>query len=285
MKIGMNMLLWTGHVEADLIPAMQAIKATGFDGVEIPIFNPSVPDHFRWLGGVLDDLGLERTAVALIPDQAHNPVSPDAAHRQGAVDHLSRAIECCEALGAQALVGPYYQPLGEFTGDRPQPEELDRAAEVHRQIAPLARAAGLTCAIENLNRFEAYLLNTSEQAIAHCRKVGEPGFGILYDTYHSHIEEKDPLAALREVHAAGYLAHVHISENDRGTPGSGHAKIRETIAILKELQYDGWMTIEAFGRGVPELAAATKVWRDLFAKPEDVYTGGYRYIRECWDAA
>ncbi len=285
MKIGMNMLLWTGHVEAELIPAMRAIKATGFDGVEIPIFDATLPDHYRWLGGVLDDLGLERTAVALIPDQAHNPVSPDAAHRQGAVDHLSRVVDCCEKLGAQALVGPYYQPLGEFTGDRPQQVELERCAEVHRRIAPLARATGLVCAVENLNRFEAYLLNTSEQAIAHCRNVGEEGFGILYDTFHSHIEEKDPLAALRDVHAAGYLAHVHISENDRGTPGTGHAKIRETITILKQLGYDGWLTIEAFGRGVPELAAATRVWRDFFASPEDVYTKGYDYIRDCWNSA
>jgi len=283
MKIGMNMLLWTGHVDDSHVPHIEAIKATGFNGVEIPVFDAEVPDHYRWLGGVLDDLGLERTAVALIPDQAHNPVSPDAAHRQGAVDHLSRVIECCEALGAQALVGPYYQPLGEFTGDRPQADELERCADVHRRIAPLARAAGLTCAVENLNRFEAYLLNTSEQAIAHCDRVGEDGFGILYDTFHSHIEEKDPLAALKAVHAAGHLAHVHISENDRGTPGSGHAKIRETIALLKELKYDGWLTIEAFGRGVPELAAATKVWRDFFANPEEVYTEGYRYIRKCWD--
>ncbi|QZH74137.1 MAG: sugar phosphate isomerase/epimerase [Erythrobacter sp.] len=283
MKIGINMLLWTGHVGEELVPVLQALKATGFDGVEVPMFDAEVPGHYRWLGGVLDDLGLERTASVVIPDGAHNPASPDAAHRQGAVDHLSRAIDCCHALGAQAMVGPYFQPLGEFTGDRPQPEELERCAEVHRIVAPLARAAGVTCALENLNRFEAYLLNTSEQTVAHCRNVDAPGFGILYDTFHAHIEEKDPLAALRQVHAAGYLAHVHISENDRGTPGSGHAKIREAIAVLRELQYDGWLTIEAFGRGVPALAAATKVWRDFFASPEEVYTQGYRYIRECWD--
>lgn len=284
-KIGMNMLLWTGHVDESHVASMQAIKATGFDGVEIPVFDASVPDHYRWLSGVLDDLGLERTAVALIPDQAHNPVSPDVAARQGAVDHLSRVIECCEILGAQALVGPYYQPLGEFTGDRPSADELARCADVHRQIAPLARAAGITCAVENLNRFEAYLLNTSAQAIAHCDAVGEEGFGILYDTFHSHIEEKDPIAALHAVHAAGHLSHVHISENDRGTPGTGHARIRETIAALQDLGYDGWLTIEAFGRGVPELAAATRVWRDFFADPMEVVHEGHAYIRDCLEAS
>ena len=94
-----------------------------------------------------------------------------------------------------------------------------------------------------------------------------------------------PIAALYALHASGALTHVHISENDRGTPGRGHAKIRETITALKGLGYDGWLTIEAFGRGVPELAAATRVWRDFFASPEEVSTEGYRLIRNCWEEA
>ncbi len=283
MKIGMNMLLWTGHVTDEHAATLEAIKATGFDGVEIPVFDTESVDHFRALGSRLDDLGLERTAVALIPDQAHSPVSPDTAARQGAKDHLTRVIECCEALGAQVLVGPYYQPLGEFTGEKPTEMELEHCAEVHRAIMPDARAAGMTCALEPLNRFEAYLLNTCEQAISYTQRVGEEGFGILYDTFHAHIEEKDPLAGLCALYAAGAVEHIHISENDRGTPGRGHAAIRETILELKTAGYDGWLTIEAFGRAVPELAAATRVWRDFFASPEEVYTEGYTLIRSCWD--
>ena len=284
MKIGINMLLWTGHVTEEHVPALQALKATGFDGVEIPIFDTSSEDHYRWLGGVLDDLGLERTVVALIPDEEHNPLSPIAAHRQGAVDHLRRAIDCSAILGGQVLAGPWFQPLGVFTGEKPTETELDRCAEVHRQVLPYLKSAGMTAGLEPLNRFEAYLLNTCEQAIAYSQRVGGEGVGILYDTFHAHIEEKNPLAALHALHASGSLGHVHISENDRGTPGRGHAKIRETIAALKALGYDGWMTIEAFGRAVPELAAATRVWRDFFTSPEEVYTEGYRLIRDCWDA-
>jgi len=281
MKIGINMLLWTGHVTAEYRPHLEAIKQTGFDGVEIPVFDPSDVGHFGALGAMLDDIGLERTSVALIPDEAHNPLSGDPAMHSRALDHLKRVAECCAALGATHLVGPFYQPLGVFTGEKPTAAELDRAASLHRDFAPFARAAGLTLALEPLNRFEAYLLNTIEQAISYCDLVGEPGYGILYDTFHQHIEEKDPIAALHAVLASGHLNHVHISENDRGTPGSGHAKIRETIAVLKASDYDGWMTIEAFGRAVPELAAATRVWRDFFPNPEEVYREGYSYIREC----
>ena len=290
MKIGMNMLLWTGHVSEEHVPLLRALKATGFDGVEVPVFDASDEGHYRWLAGVLDDLGLERTVVALIPDEAHSPLSGDAAARAGAVEHLTRVIGCAHALGGQVMAGPWFQPLGVFSGDPPTATELDRCAEVHRQVLPLMRAAGITPGLEPLNRFEAYLLNTMEQAAAYAQRVGAwgphgGGIGILYDTFHANIEEKDPIAALRAIHASGHLSHVHISENDRGTPGRGHARIREAILVLRELGYDGWLTIEAFGRALPELAAATRVWRDFFASPEEVYTEGYRLIRDCWDAA
>lgn len=283
MKIGMNLLLWTGHVTEAHRPVLQALKDTGFDGVEVPLFDASDAAHYRRLAALLDDIGLERTAVAIIPDEAQSPVSPVPAHRQGAIDHLRRVIDCGAALGAQVLAGPWFQPLGQFTGERPSETELEHCADVHRHVLPTMREAGLIPALEPLNRFEAYLLNTCEQAAAHAARVGE-GFGILYDTFHANIEEKDPLAALELLHASGALTHVHISENDRGTPGRGHAPLRETIAVLKRLGYDGWLTIEAFGRGVPELAAATRVWRDFFADPAEVYGEGYRLIREGWDA-
>lgn len=285
MKIGINMLLWTGHVTQEHVPVLEALKASGFDGVEIPVFDVADEGHYRWLAGVLDDIGLERTSVVLIPDEAHSPIVADATCREMAVDHLKRAIECTATLGGTVMAGPWFQPLGVFTGERPSEAELDRCAEVHRQILPIMRQAGIVPALEPLNRFEAHLLNTCEQAIAYAERVGEGGIGILYDTFHANIEERDPIAALHAMHASGNLTHVHISENDRGTPGRGHAAIREAIHALRALGYDQWLTIEAFGRAVPELAAATRVWRDFFTSPEEVYREGIAYIRTCWDEA
>ena len=112
MKLGINMLLWTGHVTQEHVPVLQALKAAGYDGVEVPVFDVSDAGHYRWLGGVLDDLGLERTVVAIIPDAAHSPISPDAAHRQAGVDHLKRVIDCSAVLGGTVLAGPWFQPLG-----------------------------------------------------------------------------------------------------------------------------------------------------------------------------
>ncbi|WP_097093700.1 sugar phosphate isomerase/epimerase family protein [Novosphingobium sp. Chol11] len=285
MKIGINLLLWTGHVTDAQAPVLQALKATGFDGVEVPVFDPSDPGHYRALAQHLDDLGLKRTAVTVIPDPAHSPIADDATARRAASDYLLRVIECCNELGAEVLAGPWFQALGDFTGQGPTEQELERCAEVHRRVAQPARDAGLICALEPLNRFECHLLNTCEQSSSYLRRLGEDGFGILYDTFHANIEEKDPVAVLLRAYDRGDVNHVHISENDRGTPGRGHAAIAETIAALKGRGYEGWLTIEAFGKALPELAAATRVWRDFFADPQDVYENGYRYIRQCWDRA
>jgi D-psicose/D-tagatose/L-ribulose 3-epimerase len=279
MKIGFNLLLWTGHVTEDLFPLLAKLKAVGYDGVEIPIFDSSDPSHFKKIGQALKDNGLECTAVTVLPDEAHNAISPDAKNRQGAIDHLKSVIECAHQAGVQTLCGPYYQVLGQFTGRFPTDTELDHAAEVHRAISPIAQSAGVKCAIEALNRFECHLLNTMEQAANYVRRVDHPNFGTMYDTFHSNIEEKKPIDCIETVYSTGKLNHIHISENDRGTPGRGHAPCREAIRKAKSLGYDGWLTIEAFGGALPDLAAATRVWRDFFSSPEEVYTEGYALIK------
>ena len=285
MKIGFNLLLWTGHVTEENFPLFPKLKAAGYDGVEIPVFDTSDPAHFARIGRALKDFGLECTAVTVLPDEAHNAISPVAENRQGAIDHLKRVIECAHNAGVQTLCGPYYQVLGQFTGKFPSDLELSHAAEVHRAIAPVAQEAGIACAIEALNRFEAHLLNTMDQAAHYVRRVDHPNFGTMYDTFHANIEEKDPLGAIETVFVTGKLNHVHISENDRGTPGRGHAPCRETIRKLKSLGYKGWLTIEAFGGALPDLAAATRVWRDFFPSTEQVYTEGYQLIRSTLDEA
>jgi D-psicose/D-tagatose/L-ribulose 3-epimerase len=285
MKVGMNLLLWTGHVTSEHYPLFAQLRSAGFDGVEIPVFDVSDPGHYRNVGRAAHEAGLECTAVALLPDEAHSAISADPANRQGAVDHLRQAIDCAHELAATVLMGPYFQVLGQFTGEGPSEIELEHAAAVHRTIAPLAQAAGMRCALEPLNRFEAHLLNTMEQAARYVERVNHPNFGATHDTFHAHIEEKDPVGSVATLHATGKLFHVHISENDRGTPGTGHAKLRETIAALRRLKYDGWLTIEAFGSAVPGLSAATRVWRPFFNDRADVYRGGIALIRDAWAAA
>jgi len=279
MKIGFNLLLWTGHVTESDFHLFEKLKSVGYDGVEIPIFDSSSVDHFKSIGQALKDNGLECTAVTVLPDEAHSAISDNPASRQGAIDLLRTVIDCGHAAGVQTLCGPYYQVLGQFSGKYPSESELENAAGVHRVVAEHSQAAGIKNAIEALNRFESHLLNTMEQAASYVQRVNHPNFGTMYDTFHANIEEKDPIGAIETVYKTGKLNHIHISENDRGTPGRGHAPCREAIRKAVSLGYDGWLTIEAFGGSLPDLAAATRVWRDFFSSPEEVYTEGYALIK------
>jgi D-psicose/D-tagatose/L-ribulose 3-epimerase len=100
----------------------------------------------------------------------------------------------------------------------------------------------------------------------------------MYDTFHAHIEEKDPREAL--LACADVLVHFHASENDRGTPGSGQVDWDGTFAALTEIGYDGWVVVEAFGDALPELAAATKVWRRTFETEEQLARDAAGFLRD-----
>jgi D-psicose/D-tagatose/L-ribulose 3-epimerase len=277
MKSGFCMLLWSTHVTERHLPLLAGIKAAGYDGIEVPMFE-GTPEHFGWLKARLADEGLAATAVGIIPDAAHNPISADAGERRGGQAHLDWLVDCATALGAEVLCGPFHQPLGLFSGRGPTEDELGRLAEAHRAMAD--RAPGLTLAVEPLNRFECYVLTTNAQAAAHVAAVGRPNFGYLYDTFHSNIEESDPVGSL--VETIGAIRHIHISENHRGAPGSGHIDHAAAIRAAKAAGYDGWFTVEAFGQALPDLAAATRVWRPLFEREDDVVAAGARVIRDAW---
>lgn len=281
MKTGMNLLLWTGLVTEEHFPLLSKIKAAGFDGVELPVFEGDV-SHYKMLGKELKKQGLKCTTVTIVAPES-SPISPDAGVRKAAVDRLKWAIDCNQALGAETMVGPFHSPLGVFSGDQPTADEKQRAAEVLRQAAEYAKQANLMLAIEYLNRFECYFLTTAADAAALVKSVDHPNFRTMYDTFHANIEEARPSTAIKTV--APYLAHVHISENNRGTPGTGQVDWFESFRTLREVGYDGWLVIEAFGRALPSLAAATRVWRDFFPSPEHVYTHGIRFMKSMWEQA
>jgi D-psicose/D-tagatose/L-ribulose 3-epimerase len=281
MKLGFNLLLWTPHVTAEHEPILRALKATGYDGVEIPMFEGDT-DHYARLGEMLDRIGLGRTVVSVM-GKGCNALAPDKAERAAALDRARWCIDNCAALGAPILGGPMHSELGAFSGEPATADERARALAFHRAAGDHAAARGVTFALEALNRFECYFLNTMAQLNAYLDEVDHPHVQGMYDTFHCNIEEKDPVAAIGQIRP--HMVHVHISENDRGTPGKGHVPWDATYKALRASGYDGWLTIEAFGRAMPALAAATRVWRDFAPNPEEVYTLGFRNMRDGWDRA
>jgi D-psicose/D-tagatose/L-ribulose 3-epimerase len=282
MKIGFNLLLWTTHVTAKHKGLLEKIKQAGYDGVEIPVFGGE-PDHYAKLGAMLDSLGLERTTVSVVPTADKNPISADAMERRAGTDYLKWLIDCSAAVGSKILCGPLHSTLGHFSGTGPTAQERKRAVSVHRKVGDHGARKNVRVALEALNRFECYFVNTMEALCDYLDGVGHPNITGMYDTFHGNIEESDPVGAIGK--AKRHISHVHISENDRGTPGKGHLDWSAIYGALKKSKYDGWLTIEAFGRTLPELAAAARVWRDLSPSPESVYLEGIKSIKKGWARA
>jgi D-psicose/D-tagatose/L-ribulose 3-epimerase len=274
MKYGMNLLLWTGELNDAMVPVLEMLKKQGYDGVEVPIFNTGL-DYQKW-GKVLDDLGLARTAVT-VRTADDNPISPDAGVRQKGVEGTCKALDCCGAIGATHLVGPFHSALGHFSGQGPTADEWKWGVESMRKVAEHAATCNVTLGVECLNRFETYLLNTHADSARFAREVNHPNCKMMYDTFHAHIEEKSIAEAIRG--CADVLCHVHISENDRSTPGQGIVRWDENWNTLREINYDGWLMVEAFGLALPELAAATKIWRRMFDSEEQLSRDALAFMK------
>jgi D-psicose/D-tagatose/L-ribulose 3-epimerase len=145
-------------------------------------------------------------------------------------------------------------------------------------VAEHAGQVGVRLGVECLNRFECYLLNCHADSTKFVRDVDHEMCGMMFDTFHANIEEKDVAAAIRA--GGDKLFHIHISENDRSTPGRGNIRWQDVFDTISGIGYDGWLMIEAFGLALPELAAATRIWRKMFDDEMDLAKEGLGFMRQ-----
>jgi D-psicose/D-tagatose/L-ribulose 3-epimerase len=279
MQYGMNLLLWTTCVRAEHRPLLEALAEIGFDLVEVPVFDTTDVAGYESLGRFIRGLGMEPLAITALNADQNVCAADEAVRRQGEAE-LNRMVDCAAALQASLLSGPIHSAIGVFTGQGPGNDEIGRSTEIVARVAARGQQKGVRLAVEPLNRFECYLLNDTAGAASFVRQVGSEA-GILYDTFHAHIEEKDVGGAIRDHHRD--IALVHISENDRSTPGRGQVRWRETFDALKEVDYSGPLVVESFGLALPDLSAATRIWRRMFDDELTLAREALDFMRGAWE--
>lgn len=276
MKFGVNTFIWSAGIDGEVLNLLPAMKEAGFDGVELPLIRPAeIP--LRKIRGGLETAGLECTFCSVLPREL-SAISEDAAVREKTRSHLADCVRVAAEAGAKLMAGPLYSPVGYLTGRRRTGDEWKRAVECYQSLGDTLRSQGVTIAIEPLNRFETYFLNTAADGLKLAAEIGHPNVGLLFDTFHANIEEQDVARALRLT--APHLKHFHASENDRGVPGTGHTDWQGVFGALAEMQYDGWVTIESFGFALGDLSAAASIWRDLAPSAEAIAFEGVRFLRK-----
>ena len=276
MKFGVNTFIWTAAFDSSHFALLPSIKKAGFDGVELPLINLDQVDAAA-IRRAMPANGLECNFCSVIP-AGLSVISEDAAIRAKTRAHLEACIKIAADAGSHLIAGPIYSPVGYLPGRRRTADEWKHAVECYQSLGDVSARHAVTLAVEPLNRFETYFLNTCEDAAALCDAVGHPRIGVLFDTFHANIEEKNIAEGCRRV--GRHLKHVHTCENDRGTPGTGHVDWKGVFAVLRELKYDGWLTIESFGFALGELSAAASIWRDLAATPDSIAFEGVKFLKQ-----
>ena len=262
----MNLLLWLDTLSQDKLPLLDTLKSIGFDAVELPMFDRNVADAAAW-GKAMDSLELFRTGACAFGPEDHL-ISTDSKVRRHAVDSIKQVLDCCAAAGCSLMVGHATQALGIFTGKGPTQDEWNWALDGIREASEHAEKVCVKIALEALNRFECYFLTCMADARRFVADVNHPCCGVMYDTFHANIEEKSARDAITSV--KNVLLHVHISESDRSTPGTGMVHWDETFDTLHAIGYDGILCCEAFGLALPKLSAATKIWRRMYESEEQL---------------
>lgn len=275
MKFGIHAGLWMKAWTDDPAPIFKRAADIGFDGVEVSLLGIGLA-RAEEIRAQAVGCGLELTcSTGLGPDT--DPTSDDPAVRDNAVAVLSEAIQVTARLGSKGLAGVVAAPWGVFDPVNKRARAA-RSAETLARLDSILDAEGVSLGIEALNRFESDLTSTAAETCAIARACESDHIGVLLDSFHMNIEEKDPPAALRA--ADDKLVHYHVSDNDRGRPGSGRYDFAADARALAEIGYDKWVVAEMFVMAGHASSRDLNIWRDIEPDPTDAAVKTLAYLKE-----
>jgi len=281
MQFGASTFIWVSPFSNKTLGLGKKVREMGFDIIEICIEDPATIDVSR-INEALKENDLKATICgAFGPDR--DASSNDRNIRANAVKYLEACIDAARGLGAPFVAGPMYSAVGKTRLLSPdeRAKQWSLAVETLKPVADYAGQRGVQLAIEPLNRFETDFINTVEQGLDLVGRVGATNVGLLVDTFHMNIEEKDIPAAIRK--AGSKVFHFHSCENDRGTPGTGHVEWKEVASALREINYQGPVVIEAFTTEITEIARAVSLWRPLAPSQDSLAQEGLRFLQKIFN--
>ena len=277
--VGANLWIWESPVTTDVIRHYAPrLAAWGFDTMELPLEDPadwSVDD----VRAVLEENGL-RTGVCAVMAPGRDLTSSDESVVRSTQNYLRACIDAASGIGASVVAGPMYSPTGATRSISPDERHMliQRLVQNLRPVLDNAESRSVKLAIEPLNRFETSLFNTVNQTMQLIESIDHPQLGLLLDTFHMNIEERDLGAAIRL--AGDRVFHFHACGNDRGAPGGDTidwADIRDALATIN---YRDTVTIESFTSANQTIATAASIWRPLGASQDAIATDGLAFLRD-----
>ena len=263
MKIGTHFAYWNNTWSVDYVELCHRAKKCGLDVLEVGadhLLNLS-DAQLEELRTTAKELGLEISANLGPPkDKDISDANPEI--RAAGVKFLCDIMDQMVKLDCNILIGACYNHWPYDFADIEKEALLDRAVECMKQVGDHADKLGITIALEILNRFESCMINTLDEGIEFCQRVGKNSVKLLLDTFHMNIEEVEDIPTVLR-RAGDWVRHVHVGEANRMLPGQGHMNWAEIGQALRDINYDGKVVMEPFLLTGGEVGPAIKVWRDL----------------------
>lgn len=277
VKFGVSTWLWESPFTTKTTALFPKIKEMGYDVVEIPVEDPVLID-VKTVKEALDEYELEAVICGAFGPE-RDFTNDDPAYHQKCFDYINSCLEICTGLGAGFFGGPMYSSVGKARLVSPdqKKKEWDRAVMNLRKVCEMAESKGLKIALEPLNRFESDLVNTASDVMRMIEDINHPAAMVLLDGFHMNIEEPDIEKAIRQ--AGDKLLHVQVSENYRGTPGTGQTRWDDYKRGLTAVGYKGVVSIESFTPEVKELAGAVCIWKPLVPSQDGFAREGFQFLR------
>jgi D-psicose/D-tagatose/L-ribulose 3-epimerase len=277
MKFGASTFIWVSPFSNDTLDLVDKVARFGFDLIEICVEDPATID-VKAIRQRADAAGIGATVCgAFGPDRDMSGDEP--AVRRNAIGYVRRCAEIAEGLGSDIVVGPMYSAVGRTRMAEPEERKAQRAlaAESIRIAADDAASRGVRLALEPLNRFETDMINTVEQGVALVEEIDRPNVGLLIDTFHMNVEEKNLPAAIRR--AGRHIFEFHACSSDRGTPGEDHLDWPGIVKALRDAGFPGPVVIEAFTPKIKEIARAVSIWRPLAESEDALASNGLAHLK------
>lgn len=279
IKFGVSTWLWTSpFTTASVHDLFPKIAKMGFDVVEIAAEDPSLIDA-KEVKKALQIYGLKAIICGAF-GPSRDLTSEDETLHKNSFSYIEACLDLCVEVGSGFLGGPMYSAVGKARMVSPEVRKMEweRAVKNLRVVCEMAADRGLKIALEPLNRFESDLVNTSEDVLRLVNDINHPAAQIMLDGFHMNIEERNIEKAIMT--AGDKLIHFQVSENYRGTPGTGQTNWQAYKNGLEAINYERAITIESFTPENKELAGAVCFWHPMAESQDEFAIDGIRFLKK-----
>lgn len=276
MKFGIHLSTYTRSWAEDVFQYIPLTKELGYDGVEFPLMDPKSFDTDK-AKNMLNEYQLQCTCgTGLNPSRDIS--SLDKEIETNGINHLKKCIDICNHLESDCLGGVLYAPWGQYMTREQGKANITKSLKNLNKIGEYAKQKGVVLALEMLNRYESYFINTVEDGIEYLKEINHPNIKLHFDTFHANIEEKSLKEAI--INGGSDIYHVHVCENNRGIPGTGNINWIDVRDALVNINYDRWITAENFVMPNCEVGKDTFIWREIEKNGQYVAQESIKFLKE-----